>query len=310
MPFACHASNPLRANRFGSDNRRIQKLRLSKSPSGLRPDAMRYCGVLYALPAILCFAKKPVIMSDEPNKTLTLQELPELRRKTEAVSRFLRDQIAAHLETLRPLFAPERLFGKYAGGKVEVPGSEKALAELQQSYKPFTRKPYDLPETLETSWLGLVGNALELHSWDYIYQAQGKAITMTSPVRWAVNYRANYNLGQVKNALNGKENARPDFLRQFVVNALVLQIALNRNAGLARLFQDLRYELKSETIAELKGLPILTITSSLTSFRPAEDLIAAATAFSGVPAFIELLDTDALRQPTDPLQTRLESLLK
>ena len=47
-------------------------------------------------------------------------ELPELRRKTESVSRFLRDQIAEHLETLRPLFAPERTLGKYAGGKVEV----------------------------------------------------------------------------------------------------------------------------------------------------------------------------------------------
>ena len=82
-------------------------------------------------------------MSDDSSKTLTLAELPELRRKTEAVSKFLQQQIAAHLETLRPLFAPERILGKYAGGKVEVTGTERTLVELKQAYKPFT--PSRLP---------------------------------------------------------------------------------------------------------------------------------------------------------------------
>src|SRR5438132_170946 len=125
----------------------------------------------------------------EPSKPVTLAELPELRRKTEAVSRLLRDQMAAHLETLRPLFAPERIFGKHAGGKVEVPGSERALTELQQSYKTFTRKPYDLPETLDTNWLGLVENSLDLYPSEYVHQLQGKPITMTPPLRWVINYR-------------------------------------------------------------------------------------------------------------------------
>lgn len=248
-------------------------------------------------------------MSDETTKAVTLQELPELRRKTEAVSRFLREQIVAHLETLRPLFAPERIFGKYAGGKVDVPGVERAWVELQQNYKPFAKKPYDLPETLDQNWLTLVGNALELHTWEYVHQPQGKPITMTSPVRWVVNYRTNYSLGDIKNVLAGKEAARPEHLRQFVVNGLVLQMALNRNPGLVQLFGDLRYELKIETPPELKNLPVLTLTSCLTSFRPADDLILAATAFSGVPAFIELLATDALAQPQDPLRSRLEALI-
>ncbi len=249
-------------------------------------------------------------MSNASTNSLTLPELPELRRKTEAVSQFLRQQITTHLETLRPLFAPERVFGKNAGGKIDVPGAERALTELQQSYRPFTRKPYDLPETLDTNWLSLVGNALELHPWEYPHQIQDKNITMSSPVRWVVNYRTNYTLAQVKNVLGGKETVRPEYLRQFVVNTLVLQLLLNRNPGLGQLFQDLRYELKNETASDLKGLPIVTITSCLTSFRPADDMIQAATAFSGVPAFIELLDTDALRQPIDSLQSRIEGLLK
>ena len=60
----------------------------------------------------------------------------------------------------------------------------------------------------------------------------------------------------------------------------------------------------------MKGLPVVTITSCLTSFRPADDLIQAATAFSGVPAFIELLDLDAVQTPKDFLKERLEELLK
>ncbi len=249
-------------------------------------------------------------MSDEPTKALTLQELPELRRKTEAISQFLRQQIVAHLETLRPLLAPERLFGKYAGGKVEVGGADRALAEMQQSCRPFTAKPYDLPETFDTNWLTPVGSALELHPWEYPHPIQGKAITMSSPVRWVVNFRASYTLAQVKNVLAGKETARPDYLRQFVVNALVLQLVLGRNPGLVQLFADLRYELKTEKPADLKGLPVVTITSCLTSFRPADDLIQAATAFSGIPAFVELIDMAALAQPHDRLREKLEELLR
>ena len=249
-------------------------------------------------------------MSEASGPALSLQELPELRRKTESVSRFLREQITAHLETLRPLFAPDRLLGKHAGGKLEVAGAERALAELQQGYKPFTKKPYDLPETFDLNWLGLVGSALELHPWEYTHEAQGKPVAITSPVRWVVNYRTNYTLAQVKAALEGKQTIHPENLRQYVVNTLVLQCALSRNPGLTQLFQDLRYTLKIETPPDLKGLPILTLTSGLTSFRPADDLISAAIAFSGVSAFIELLDLAALRQTADPAQARLDALLK
>ena len=249
-------------------------------------------------------------MSDDSTKSLSLAELPELRRKTETVASFLQQQIATYLETMRPLFAPDRLFGKYAGGKVEIPEAEKALAELRQRYRPFTSRPYDLPTDLDTSWLPLVGSVLDLHPWTYEHQVQGKSITMSSPVRWAINFRANCTLEQVKGALAGKEKLRPEYLRQFVVNELVLQLALSRNPGLVRLFQDLGYDLKTETPPELKNLPLVTITSFLRSFRPADDIITAATAFSGVPAFIELVRLDGLQTSKDMLREKLVELMR
>jgi len=72
-------------------------------------------------------------MSEPSGKAVSLQELPDLRRKTETVSRFLKDQIAAHLETLRPMFAPERIFGKSAGAKTDAPGSDRARGNLNHS---------------------------------------------------------------------------------------------------------------------------------------------------------------------------------
>jgi hypothetical protein len=243
------------------------------------------------------------------NQSLTLQELPELRRKTEAISQLLKQQIAGHCETLRPLLSPERIFGKLAGGKLEVPGADLALEELKQNYRQFIGKPYDLPADFNPNWLTLVGNALELHAWDYVHQIQGKNITMSSPVRWVMNYRSNLDLAQVKAILTGKETPRLDYLRQFVVNALVLQILLARTPGLAPLFADLRYELKTETPANLSGLPVVTITSILTSFRPSDDLILPATTFSGVPAFIELVDSETLRSPRDLLKEKIEEVL-
>jgi hypothetical protein len=249
-------------------------------------------------------------MNEAQKKPMALQELPELRRKTEAVSRFLKQQIAGHLETLRPLLSPERVLGRYAGGKSEVAGAERALEELQRNYKGFTRKPYDLSDSFDKNWLSLVGSSLELHPWEYTHEVQGKPITMTSPLRWVVNYRTNYNLAQVKNALAGKETVRPEYLRMFVLNALVLQLVLAQNPGLVQLFADLRYELKTESPAELAGLPVVAIASNLPSFRPPDDMIAAATAFSGVPAFIELIDLNSVNTAKDALRERIETLTR
>jgi hypothetical protein len=249
-------------------------------------------------------------MSDQPGKVLTLQQLPDLRRKTDSVARFLKEQLSIHLETLRPLFAPDRLLGKYAGGKIDLPGTERALADLQQKYKPYTAKPFDLPSTFENSWLGLVGSALDAHPWEYAIQIQGQTITMSSPVKWVLFFRSAPSPAQVKGILTSNEIGRRDDLRQIVVNALVLQLVLQRNPGINALFRDLRFEISQDTLPDLPGFPVTTVTSCLSSFRPADDLVSAATAFSGIPSFIELIDLDSIRQPRDALREKLEEMTK
>lgn len=245
---------------------------------------------------------------------MTLQELPEIRRKTEAIARLVHEQLKQHLETLRPIFSPERVFGKHVGGKGEVPGSERALLELQQAYREFSTRPYDLPVEFDPHWLTLIGNKLELHPWDYHHEVKAgsetKGVTMTSPLRWILCYGSNYSVSQAKHVLQGKEQRRPEYLRQFVVNALVLNSVISRFPGLTQLFSDLRYELGTASSSELGKLPLITLTSCLTSIRPGDDLILAATGFSGVPAFIELVNLDEIKNPRDTLKERLEAAVR
>ena len=231
-----------------------------------------------------------------------------MRNKTERISEALRQQLAGHLETLRPIYTPERIFGKLSGGKLEVALADRALGDLKAKYKAL-QSTFLLPAEFDTHWLTLTGSALELIPWDYTHEIAGKGIKITSPVRWVLNYKSGITMEKLRAALAGGEAARSEAVRQFAVNSLVLQTVLGFSPGFASLFSDLRYELKTETPADCKGLPLLTVTSCLYTFRPADDLISAAVAFSGVPAFVELIDIESSKNPPDSLRERILGLI-
>jgi len=240
---------------------------------------------------------------------MNLDELSAHRRRTEAVSGVLLRQLRGHLETLKPLLTPQRLLGKHAGGKAEVPGADRALAQLQEQYKGLPAQPYNLSRDLDPQCLSSVGDDLQLHPWEYSHQATtpngAKLITMTSPLCWVVTFASQYTLSQFRLALSGREPRRLEHLRQFVVNALVAHLLFASHPGLTRLFADLRYEVAPRVSEEMPKLPLTTLNGCLRSLRPADDLILAATAFSGVPAFIELADPASLSDFPDPLRVKV-----
>ena len=55
--------------------------------------------------------------------------------------------------------------------------------------------------------------------------------------------------------------------------------------------------------------PLVTLGASLSSFKPDDEMILSATRFSGVPAFIELLDVPAIDQLDDPLREQVKQAL-
>jgi hypothetical protein len=250
---------------------------------------------------------------ESTGKKLTFEQLADLREKTEAISQFLQKQLRAYLETLRPLLAPRRLLGKYTGVKEDVVGADRAFAQLQEQYKGVCARPFALPSELDADPLSNIDNRLDLHPWEYAHQAKGeresKLITITSPVCWVLTYSSEYTTSQVSQTLASREQRRSDAVRQFVVNALVMHAMLARFPGVTQLLTDLRYDVQTEKSPALGDLPLVTVRSCLPSFRPPDDLMLTAIRFSGVPAFIELIDIEALSTLPDPLKLRMEKIL-
>ena len=249
-----------------------------------------------------------------PTKNLSFEQLAAARKSTQAVSDFLEKKLLDYLDTLRSLLLPERLLGKLAGSKFEVPGTDKALAELQDSYRRLPGKPFDFPKEFETDWLVDVGVKLELQRWEYareISVESGKRnILITSPTRWILGYGPGYTASQAIQAFASRQDRRGiDQLRQFVVNALVMQALIARSTGLSSMLAELRYDVIALTHPGLRSLPLVVIQSHLPTFLPPEPVIAAATELSGINAFIELIDADAVRQLADPFKVRISQLI-
>ena len=132
---------------------------------------------------------------------------------------------------------------------------------------------------------------------------------MTSPVCWVVAYSSGYTPSALRKALASKESRRTEDVRQFIASALALELLIERQPEIVSLLRDLRYEVRTETCDGLGDLLMVTIRSCLSSFRPSDDLIQTATRFSGVPAFIELIDIEAVHNLRDPLKERIEGIL-
>lgn len=98
-------------------------------------------------------------------------------------------------------------------------------------------------------------------------------------------------------------------MREFLVAALAMQSTVEKYPGIVRLLKDLRYDVQVEKCPGLGDLPLVVISGCVPSFRPADDLVLATCNLSGVPAFIELIDTEAARLITDPLKPRIAEML-
>jgi len=238
---------------------------------------------------------------------LSLDRLPELRRQTDLVSVVIRQKLDDYLDTLRPLLAPQRVIGKHLSGAsgAETPGAERAFKKLQDRYAAAA-DGYGLPRELRDGAID-VERDIQLHPWSYPHTLpDGSELSVSSPVRWVLTYRCAYSPDQIRHTLQSRRDRRPADLLQFVLSALTLQILLEAYPGIARVFSDLRFELISEPAPGAGPVPLVGVRAAIPSFRPPDDVLERSTQLSGVPAFIELIDPDAL-DLRDPLAESLKA---
>lgn len=244
-------------------------------------------------------------------RKLSIEELSDLREKTEAISELLQTQLTGHLETIRPILSSARLLGKHvrSGLRSEARGADNAFRELRDRYARVAPSPFGLSRELVEDPISVEGK-LALYPWEYAHTLDGgKPVTMTSPTRWVLAYASGYSLAQLRKALMSRETRRTEDVRQFVTSALALQLLIEKRPEIVSLFRDLRFDVHVATCDGMGELPLVILSSSLGSIRPSDDLIETAIRFSGVHAFIELIDPEAVRRLQDPLRERIDGIL-
>ncbi len=246
-------------------------------------------------------------------KSLDNQEFLKLRSATEKISAELSKRIKRHLNVLRPLFVPRKLLGTYmrSGTMEEVPGSDKAFAELQEHYAAVAQKPFGLSPKLKTP-LPSIPNQMEAAPFQYTLHSEtspDKAITITTSAKWVISYHSDCSLGRLKAMLAGNEPKQPEDMKQAIIHHLVPVIFLHRFTDIGGLLEDLRYVVRTENMAELGGLPVVTLEAPLKTFLPPDDFIEQITQLSGIPAFQEIIDLEAIDSLMDPLRESVKGLV-
>jgi hypothetical protein len=250
-------------------------------------------------------------MADQPYDT---RRLLVLRKTTRALADFLRTQVKDHLATIAPLLRPKAVLGDYAGAptKEKVPGADKAFKELQSAYEAVAvSKPFGLPRELNAP-LAMLSTTPELTPLEYSHTAQAgaehKTVTVSSPFQWVLSY-AGFTPSRIRQLLSARRPTGDD-LQQCVLHALMLHAAISRQPGLVRLLEALRCPARIIRLPDLGELPFVCLSSPVPTLRPPDDVVIESTELSGMSAFEEVVNVEAVLALRDPLREQLIDLIR
>jgi hypothetical protein len=244
-------------------------------------------------------------------KDLDDEKYRKLRQNTDKITSLLDKRLKGHLDILGPLFVPRKLLGAYvkSTNMEDMPGSDKAFAELQEQYAAICSKPFGLARKL-TPPLSPISSKLDAARFKYSLktgQSGDKTTTITAATRWIISYRTDCPYTRLNAMLTGEETHQPDDMKQSLIDHITLVVFLKHFPALTQLFQDLRYEVETIKLEELGRLPVVLLKAPMQSFLPPEDFIVQVTQLSGIPAFQEILDLDAVENMLDPFKDALKA---
>jgi hypothetical protein len=249
-------------------------------------------------------------MAEDPS--ITLDRLLKLRRATRALAEFLEGELRAYLDTVAPLLRPKRLLGNLIQGESTESyyDSDRAFQELQQLWAKVSERPFRLRAHL-TSPIPAIRVKLELSRWEELWTAPsgGKKLWVSSPLSWVLSYPGACRLDSLHKMLVGEEQRNEAEMHQFVLNACILHLLLERTPGITKLFAGLRYAVEVRRVAPLGELPLVVVRSAIPSVRPSAQVMIDASELAGLGTFEEVLDAAAAHALKDPLRARVEELL-
>jgi hypothetical protein len=110
--------------------------------------------------------------------------------------------------------------------------------------------------------------------------------------------------------LLGERNPPANAVREFVLHYLVIHVVVSRQIGVTQILEALHFPVRSERWPDLGGLPITCISSSVSTVRPADDVIIESTEVSGTPAFEEIVHLDSIAKMPNLLKDQLTGLVR
>src|SRR5438105_11685974 len=219
---------------------------------------------------------------------------------------------------------PGPLIGAYAQGaaKETDAAADRNFKELQAQFESAAvGPPFDLLKELRPP-LDIVGWGVELTPVEYLYTIKSgpatKTIMITSPLKWVLSYSGlapgkltstGYNPRRMRELLANRSRST-DELRQFLIHYILINMAVNKQPGLQRVFADLRFPLSTERFDEFGKLPFTCVSTIVGTVRPPDDTLLEMTEISGKDAFEEVVNEDDIRTLSDPLGTKILALAK
>ena len=260
-------------------------------------------------------------MGDQP---LSAKQLLVLRKLTRAVVDALRDEAREYVSTLAPLLRPRVALGDPgdAGAKDPFQSADRTFKELQSLYESVApAEPFNLHKDLRPP-VELAATSVEMSPMEYRYTARAdgatKVLRVTSPLKWVLSYAGTVpgRLGQVaytpqrlRDLLGGGARSVEE-LRQFVLHALAMHLAVSRQTGLQRMLERLHFRLGADKVEEFGPLPLPHLAFAVRTVRPPDDVLIEHTEIAGTDAFEEVIDVAGIHALRDPTRERLADLAK
>lgn len=244
----------------------------------------------------------------------SLQRLRTLRKLTHAVASALKSELQEHLGTVSLLLRPRTVLGDFIDSSVkgDVKGSDVAFRDLRSKYEGVAgARPYGLPKELNSP-IEIVSSGPELTPLEYPYVAkaggESKTITVAQPMKWILSY-AGLAPTRLRDLLSAKI---PDAsqVKEILIHTLVLDTVIARQPGLVAVFEALRFPFEAEKLPGLGQLPVTCITSLVSTVRPPDEVIIESTEISGLDAFEEVVNVEAIEEMKDPFRERLLEVIR
>lgn len=254
-------------------------------------------------------SREDIIRKDVDN-----EKFIQLRKNTEKIADILFKRLKGHLGILKPLFNPAKLLGAYlkSANMEDVPGSDKAFARLQEQYTAICEKPFGLPKKLQTP-LPPISKQLTAMPFKYalfMEDNKNKATSIIAATRWVLSFQSECPYSRLKAMVAGEETRQADDMKQALIEHLTMAALIEDSKELIQLLADLRYETQILKHQDLGGLPVVILKAPIQSFLPSDEFMLNVTQLSGIPAFQELVDMDALENMPDPLKKSLQQAIE